>query len=96
MNRLIIWLVGGALVVGATGLVIVADKQGSGPAFIAGGQPVSENQVREKLQAEGWSNIQIARDGRYFEATGSKDGETLRTSVDSQTGQLRVVDDDND
>jgi hypothetical protein len=93
MNRLMIWVIGGALLVGAAGLMIVAAEDRNGPAFIAGDQPVNENQVREKLQAEGWSNVQIAREGRYFEAIGAKDGETKRTSIDSKTGRLRAVDD---
>jgi hypothetical protein len=57
---------------------------------------VTEDQVRQKLQSEGWSNIQIARDGRYLEAIGSKDGQTSRMEVDSQTGRLRADDDDDD
>jgi hypothetical protein len=67
-----------------------------GPVFIPGDKPVTEDQVRQKLQSEGWSNIQIAREGRYLEATGSKDGQTNRLEVDPQTGRLRADDDDDD
>ena len=55
------------------------------------------DQVRQKLQSEGYSNIQVVRQGGYFEATASKDGQTGRILVDSQTGRLageREEDDD--
>jgi hypothetical protein len=55
---------------------------------------VTEDQVRQRLQSEGYSNVQIVRQGRYFEAMGSKDGQTGRITVDSQTGRLRDDDDD--
>jgi hypothetical protein len=96
MNRLVIWTVGGGLLVAATGLVIVMATPSKGPIFIAGDQPVTEDQVRQKLQSDGWSNIQIVRDGRYFEAIASKDGQNSKISVDSQTGRLRAGSDDED
>jgi hypothetical protein len=71
-------------------------NQAKGPVFIAGDQPVSEDQVRQKLQSDGWSNVQIVRDGRYFEAMGSKNGQTTKVAVDAQTGRLRTTDDEDD
>jgi hypothetical protein len=41
------------------------------------------------MLAEGYSNPQIMREGRYFEAMGTKDGQTQKLVVDSQTGRLR-------
>jgi hypothetical protein len=43
-------------------------------------------------------NIQIGRHGGYFEATGSKRGQSARILVNSQTGRLAGdrEDDDND
>ena len=96
MNRLVMWTIGGGLLIAATGLVIVMAEPVRGPVFIAGDQPVTEDQVRQKLQSEGWSNIQMVRDGRYFEAIGSKDGQSSKIAVDSQTGRLRAADDDDD
>src|SRR5215813_11758339 len=64
------------------------DRNGSarqGLVFIAGDRPVTEDQVRQKLQSEGWSDIQIVRDGRYFEAIASKDEQFTKIVVDSQT-----------
>ena len=94
MNRLLVWAVTGALLIGAAGVLIATAEQSKGPVFIAGDQPVTEDQVRQKLQSEGYSNLQIVRQGRYFEAMGSKDGQTGRITVDSQTGRLRDDDDD--
>jgi hypothetical protein len=96
MNRALMWAIGGGLVVAAAGLVIVMAEPGKGLVFIAGDQPVTEDQVRQKLQLEGWSNIQIVRDGRYFEAIATKDEQSSKIVVDSQTGRLRPADDDDD
>ena len=95
-RRLLIWGIGGALLVGATGVLIATAEQSKGPVFIAGDQPVTEDQVRQRLQSEGYSNVQIVRQGRYFETMGSKNGQTGRITVDSQTGRLRADDDDDD
>src|SRR5262249_9344851 len=98
MNQKLMWTIGagGLLLVGATALVMTMAEPTRGRVLIAGDKPVTEDQVRQKLQSEGWSNIQIARDGRYLEATGSKDGQTNKMEVDSQTGRLRAGDDDDD
>jgi hypothetical protein len=51
---------------------------------------VTEDQVRQEMVAEGYSNPQVMREGRYFEATGIKDGQMQKLVVDSQTGRLRT------
>lgn len=96
MNRLLIWTVAGACIAGATALAFVTAEPTKGPVFIAGDQPVSEDQVRQKLQSDGWSNVQMTREGRYFEAIASKDGQSRRLEVDSQTGRLRAEAEDDD
>jgi len=96
MNKLLAWTLGGALLVGVTGVAIVVAEPTKGPAFIAGDQPVTEDQVRQKLQSDGWQNVNIVRDGRYFEAIASKDGKNSKIVVDAQTGRLRAADDDDD
>jgi len=96
MNRLITWALGGALLATAAGLMIANAQQSSAPAFMAGDRPVTAEQVREKLQSDGWSNVVVSRNGRYIEATGSLDGEAGKMAVDSQTGRLRAADDDDD
>jgi hypothetical protein len=95
-RRLIFWVIGGVLLVGAAGVLIATAERNRAAVFIAGDQPVTEDQVRQKLQSEGYSNVQVVRQGRYFEATGSKEGTTSRVAVDSQTGRIRADDDDED
>jgi hypothetical protein len=94
-RRLVAALIGGTALLAAAGAVI-ATAQPRGAVFIAGDQPVSEAQVREKLQSAGYANVQIARHGNFFEATGSKDGKTGKVVVDSRTGRLADDDDDDD
>ena len=96
MNRLIIWVVGGTLLVAAAGLMMANAQQSSAPAFMAGDRPVTAEQVREKLQSDGWSNVVVSRNGRYIEATGSLNGEAGKMAIDSQTGRFRAADDDDD
>ena len=93
-RRLAAALLGGTMLVATTG-VLIATAQPKGAVFIAGDQPVTEAQVREKLQSDGYSNIQIVRQGHFFEALGSKDGKTGKVLVDARTGRLGD-DDDND
>ena len=97
MNRVLVWsAAGGVLLAVATGLVIATVEQPRGPVFIAGDKPVTEDQIRQKLAADGWTNVQIVRQGRYYEAMASKNGQTEKVAVDSQTGRLRGSDDDDD
>jgi hypothetical protein len=86
-RRLIAGLFGGVALIAATG-ALIATAQPRGAVFIAGDRPVSEAQVREKLQSDGYSNILIVRQGRYIEAMGLKDGQTGKVVVDAQTGRL--------
>jgi len=94
-RRLVVALVGGTALVAATG-GLIATAQPQGAVFIVGDQPVTEAQVREKLQSEGYANIQIVRQGRFFEAMGSKDGTTGKVVIDARTGRTAAADDDDD
>ena len=94
MNRLLIGGFIGALLGAGLGVFIAADE-GEGEIFIASDQPITAGQVREKLQSQGWLNIQITEQGRYFEATGAKDGRSRKIMVDSLTGE-RIEGDDDD
>jgi hypothetical protein len=96
MKRLIAWVIGVALLAGSVGVMIANAQQAPGPAFIAGGRPVTAEQVLEKLQTDGWSSVAISRNGRYIEVTGSVNGEASKMTVDSETGRLRAAADDDD
>lgn len=88
-------LLGASAVLVATGAVIVIAET-PGPIFIAGDKPVTEEQVRAKLQADGYGNIRIAREGQYFEVAGAKDGKPAKLRIDARTGRLAADDDDDD
>jgi hypothetical protein len=97
MKRILVWAIAGLLVVGTATLIIANTEQHQGAALIAGDVPVTEDQVRTKLQSDGWSDVQIQRDGRYFQVTAVKSGQaSKKMAVDSQTGRLRSNDDDDD
>jgi hypothetical protein len=87
--------IGGGLLIAVIGLPIVTAESNEGPVFIAGDKPVTEDQVRQKLQSDGWSDVQILHGGRYFQVVGSKNGEDSKIIVDSETGRLLVdIDED--
>ena len=96
MKRLIACVIGVALLAGSVGLTIANAQPAQAPALIAGDRPVTAEQVLEKLQTDGWSNVVISRSGRYIEVTGSRNGEVGKMAVDSQTGRLRADNDDDD
>ena len=94
MNRVLVWSLVGALIGGGAGAVIATVDDDEGEIFIASDQPITADRVREKLQSDGWINVQLAEYGRYFEATGTQDGRPKKITVDSLTGRLIEGDDD--
>jgi len=96
MKRLLVWSVAGVLVAGTLAVFAVNAAQNRGAVLIPGDNPVSEEQVRTALQAEGWSNVRIQRDGRYFEVVAVKENRPGKMKVDAQTGRLASNDDDDD
>lgn len=94
-RRLLVTLIGGTALAGVAG-TLIATAAPRGAVFIPGDQPVTEDQIRQKLSSDGFSNIQIIRQGRYFEAIGTKDGKPTKVRVDQQTGRLASNDDDDD
>jgi hypothetical protein len=95
MVRWVVPLVSCAVLIGAAGLVKVI-AQAPGPVFIAGDQPVTEDQVRSKLRSEGWTDVRIMNEGQYIQATGMRNGKAEKVVVDSRTGRLRSQTDDDD
>jgi hypothetical protein len=96
MRRLFVSGTALAVALGAIGVRIATAEEGLGPTFIKGGGPVTEDQVRQEMLAEGYSNPQVMHEGRYFEATGTKDGQTEKLVVDQQTGRLRAGGEDSE
>lgn len=56
MNRALNWSIGGAVAIVIIGILFVMAAPARGPIFIAGDKPVTEDQVRQKLESDGWSN----------------------------------------
>jgi hypothetical protein len=96
MNRVLVLAIIGAILGGAMAVVMAVAGDGEGPVFVTANGPVTEVQLREKLRSQGWTNIQIFNEGRYFEAIGSKDGKTNRIAVDAISGRLMTGDSDDD
>jgi hypothetical protein len=90
MSRLLIAGLIGALLGAGLGVLVAGEE---GESSIASDQPITTGQVREMLQLQGWLNIQITEQGRYFEATGTKGGRSRKMMIDSLTGQLMEDDD---
>ena len=93
MNQILVWSLVGALLGGGVGAVIATADNGD-EIFIASDQPINAGQVQEKLQSQGWTNIQVTEQGRYLKASGIKDQRVKKILVDSLTGQLIEGDDD--
>ena len=97
MKRAIIWsIAGGTFLAAAGALVIAAPERDNGPIFIEGSKPVTEDQVRQKLATDGWTNVQVVRRGRIVMAMASKDGRINAFTVDALTGRLHGDADDDD
>ena len=92
--KILMWTIAAVVLVGAVTAYDLTSERSEGAVFIDSKGPISEQQVREKMQADGWSNVLITSEGRYFQVMGTKDQQTRRLVVDSQTGRLRGDDDD--
>jgi hypothetical protein len=98
MNRVIPWTIGGGVLIAAWGALLIMLPERKDPAFdfIAGNRHVTEDQVRQKLVSDGWTDVRVVLRGRFFLATASKGAELGAFSVDALTGRLRGEDDDCD
>src|SRR5215813_12625208 len=77
------------VVVAAGAASIYAASNPSGDRLIPGSGPITEQQIRDKLTADGFSNIQIT-----FVAT--KDGRQAELAIDAQSGIVGQDRDDDD
>ena len=68
----------------------------SGDRLIPGSGPITEQQIRDKLTAEGFSNIQITLRGSVFETVATKDGGQAERAIDAQSGIVSQDRDDDD
>jgi hypothetical protein len=92
----LMWTLAAVFLVGAFTAVDIARGRRDGPVFIFGTGPVAEEQVRQKMAANGWTKVEITRERGTLRVTGSKDRKTGHFSIDSQTGRVRDDDADGD
>ena len=71
-------------------------SQPPGGRLIPGSGPITEQQIRHKLTAEGFSNIQITLQGSVFETVATKDGRQAELAIDAQSGIVSQDRDDDD
>ena len=84
-------------VVVATGAAsIYAASNPSGDRLIPGSGPITEQQIRDKLTADGFSNIQITLNGSVFETVATKEGRQAELAINAQSGIVRQEGDDDD
>jgi hypothetical protein len=90
-----------ALLASSAGLAIAADgDQLAGSATKVQATTMTDAQVRQKLEGEGYTDVRIGeRDKGYIEVTAAKDGKTEKLAVNPQSGQVTPntnSDDDDD
>jgi len=65
--------------------------------LIPGIGPITEQQIQDKLTADGFSNIQITSQGSIFQTNATKDGRVIGLAIDAESGTvLQARDDDDD
>jgi hypothetical protein len=82
------------VVVGAASIYAAGDS--SSGRLIPGVGPITEQQIRDKLVADGFSNIQITSGGDIFQTNAVRNGRALRLAIDAQTGTVLQSQDDDD
>jgi hypothetical protein len=81
------------VVVGAASIYAASNSSGR---LIPGIGPITEQQIRDKLTADGFSNIQITSQGSIFQTNATKDGRALRLAIDAESGAVLQAQDDDD
>src|SRR5215472_12349232 len=75
---------------------IYAASNLSGGRLIPGSGPITEQQIRDKLTADGFSSIQITLKGSVFETVATKNGCQAELAIDARSGIVRQEGDDDD
>jgi hypothetical protein len=95
MSQMLVFGLIGAVLGGGLGVLIALDTK-EGPIFITSNQPVTELQLHDKLQSQGWENIRVTRLGQNLEATGSRGGQPQKVIINAFSGRLVEHDNDDD
>jgi len=60
------------------------------PPIPSAGQVLNEDQIRQKLREEGYSDVtELRLQGPSYEAKATKDGRRVNLTVDARTGSIR-------
>ena len=94
MRKVTLAVITVAVAVGAAS--IYAAGNSSGDRLIPWSGPITEQQIRDKLTADGFSNIQITLNGSVFETVATKEGRQAELAIDAQSGIVRREGDDDD
>src|SRR5580765_6168882 len=97
-KRLLVAGLAGLIAISGTSIYAAAELSGSfGNTIAFEPGPVTEQQIRDKLAAAGFSNIQVmARN--IFDVAGTRDGRSMQLAIDPRSGKVMLAgtDDDND
>jgi hypothetical protein len=111
MKRINITAFSAALVLAAAGAgnALAATSQSTSTGTIAqsestrsGASMMSDTEIKQKLQAEGYSNVQLGKhEGDSIDVTATKNGQRVELHVDAQSGTVgqdteKEKDDDDD
>jgi hypothetical protein len=87
-------IIGGCIVVGGTSIYSATNWPGS--RLIPGTGPITEQQIRDKLTADGFSNIQITLQGNTFQTVATRNGRPTILEIDAQSGIVHQDRDDDE
>jgi predicted aspartyl protease len=97
MNRSTVWIAGGVAAM-AIAFAVISEQMDltEHRDLFSTEQPVTEQQLRDRLESEGYATVQIAQDRGNFIVTALKNGKESRFVVNTQTGkdESRWYDDD--
>lgn len=95
MNWLTTAALSALLVLGPAGLASAAGNQSTKGS---GASAMSDAQIKQKLESEGYSNVQIKEhDKNHVDVTATKNGKSEKLAVNPQTGQSTAdTDEDKD
>jgi hypothetical protein len=85
----------GLMAIGAASIYAAAEMPGDKKVINFGPGPLTEEQIRDRLTAAGFSNIQIGP-RRIIAAVAMRNGRSLERAIDPQSGKVIRSSGDND
>ena len=89
MRRDIVWAFAGVGLLAAASIAMheLGHNGTEHRELFAATGPITEQQLTQRLESEGYSTVRISQDGRYFIAAALKDGQRSRFVLESDTGR---------